>query len=262
MGELDDLLDEWGQSKTPPVDGAFVNRLDVSLREQMSADDERRGAFGWLFRPGVFVVAAAVVVVGLVIGLGQRDGSEVGVADSQIPSTSPPTTSGSALSTASSSTTSTSASEVAPTTIATVPDDGTRQTPESTTTSTPSTTTSPPTTASTTTTTTSEAIATTVPSTPDPEVAPLPIPNVAAQQNGRQLTVGWRVDITGVDVSGWVLLATVDGNTETLASSRDATTRQIVATITDANALYRIEGRSADGSVVFDSGEIAVNPDE
>lgn len=64
--ELNDRLNSWGKTSTPPVDGAFANRLEADLRVS-TAPAAKRPGFGWLLRPGVLVAAAVAIVGGIFV---------------------------------------------------------------------------------------------------------------------------------------------------------------------------------------------------
>ena len=63
--DLNERLRAWGNEPTPPIDGAFANRLEVDLRVRATNPDRRRPWFSLLLRPS-FVAAALLVVAGVV----------------------------------------------------------------------------------------------------------------------------------------------------------------------------------------------------
>ena len=76
--DLQRRLDEWGTSATPPVDGAFANRLEADLR--MSATEGGAATRPWwtmLLRPSF--VAVALLVVGGIAGTLLLDSEADGV---------------------------------------------------------------------------------------------------------------------------------------------------------------------------------------
>jgi len=73
------------------------------------------------------------------------------------------------------------------------------------------------------------------------------------------LTVRWQADLAGTDVAGWVLLTISDDTTEVVEVSRDPATRELATSITDLDAIYRVEGRSSAGDVIFVSFEFAAD---
>lgn len=275
MASGDDLerrLDEWGESATPPVDGAFANRLEVSLRQEMIAEpvSVRGGWLGQLLRPGVVVVAAAVMIAGF--ALASRPSGDGGLADDAVPLPETTTTDEPAT------TTSAALSDVAPTTVPAVTD----VLPVPTTTAEqigdPTSSSSPPRTGTTLPPGVTRApsgptlpprppepgldpddLTTTIPG-PTTTIAPGTITELSAVRDGRQLTVSWRFDLAVVDVTGWVLRRESDG--EVLELSRDPATRRFVTPISDVDGAYRLQGLDADGDVVVDSGVVLFNPDE
>lgn len=259
MGDdLEEELSEWGRSETPPADGAFANRLETSLRREML--EPAAAGRGWsavFFRPGVVVMAIAVMIFGFAFLSGAVD--DVGVAEGS--TTTLPTPRTSVIDLTTTSTGPNVAPDVPPITGTSIvePDVSVSTTAPA---EAPSTTDGAPTDQTT-------IAPTTVPVTTDPPIttipnsattiAPAPISDLSAERDGRQLVISWRVDTARSDVAGWVLLRETDR--EPLEISRDPATRRFVTTITDVDVDYRIEGRNADGGVVFDSGVILFSRD-
>lgn len=261
---LDDDLTTWGQSNTPPVDGAFANRLEASLRSDMiagSAPSQRRW-FEWVFRPGVVVLAVAALLFGFAFVAGSTDDADL--ADGAGPTMPAPTTvpgdprtttttgpdevndapplTGTMMTTSPvAPSSSDQPDEPAPETTAPapLPDDATTAAPTDET-------------------TIPDDVTTTI-----PPIAPL---ELVLRLDGRQVNASWtfgRAD--AASISGWVLLATADGagqrDGEIVASSRDVSIRQLTATVTDLSTTYRIEGRSADGTVIASSDDVQLSRD-
>lgn len=256
--QLDDDLENWGKTPTPRVDGAFANRLEASLRTQM-LDDGGRTTRGWssfVFRPAFVVLAIAAVVVGLAFiprgddEVGLAEGDESTTTTTVVPTTSadprdldPPVTTLASVP---------PATDVAPSTETTEPD--------------PLTTTQPPETTeapSSTETDRTTVPATTVPATIAPSTT-IPADSAVALEvlrDGRRVTATWTVRGDIDTVVGWVLIATVDGDGDLVASSRDRTIRTLSVQVSDLSQTFRIEGRDSEGSTIVSSDEVSLSRD-
>lgn len=265
--DLEDELDEWGRSETPSVDGAFANRLETSLRREM-LDRSSREEQGWLgaaFRPGVVVMAIAVLVFGLAfVSRGSDDG---GLADGDAPVPNPTTI---AVETTSSPSTDTPGSTEEPTSPSTSGDVQPNVTTDEMTTTVPPETTddgsaptvSDQTTIPRTTVPFTEPATTEPPTTVDATtIPPSSRIDVIARRNGRQVTASWTLDGDVGSIVGWVLIASIEGDGDMIAISRDAATRRLTGQLTDLEQTIRVEGRDRSGAVVISSEEIALSRD-
>ncbi len=250
--DLDHELDEWGRSKTPPVDGAFANRLEASLRREMldRSSGPNRGWAGVVFRPGVVVMAIAVLLFG--VAFVSRASDDAGVADGT--ETTVPTT----------ATLPSTTTIVAQTTVTTAAPKQESDPPRTVIVPTPTVepgspgpeqTTVPPTTVPPTT-----VPPTTVPPTTGETTTPAaPIIDLTIERDGRQVTASWVFERETDRIVGWVLIASLDGEENLIADSRDVTTRILTGRVTDLEQTFRVEGRSRDGAAVVTSDEVTVN---
>lgn len=276
--DLDDELAEWGRSLTPPVDGAFANRLETSLRSDMldASSNARAGWAGWaaiVFRPGVVVMAIALLIFGFAFVSGDSD--DGGFADDGAPLLEPTTTAGPG-----------STNSITPTTagipVPTIPADAL----DSTVTNPPSTgtvvqpevtdptqtdrsivpqTISPPTTSP------RDSDATTIPETTIPRQDTISStttwpPGLLVIEGtvsaiGQRIVVEWTVAGEISPISGWTIQRTVGDRTAVAATIRDPQTRTVSIVATDRLTTYRIEARSEDGVILGASEELSLSPD-
>jgi hypothetical protein len=261
--DLDEQLTRWGSSTPPRADGAFANRLETSLRQEIvaGADPSRNRIGSLLFRPGVVVLGIAVLLFGFAL-VSRSGDDEARVADG---APNEPTIS----STTDEGAPETSRPEVPGPTVTTQRPD---EDPNSLTTELlvdPPETTVPPTSPVTseqpTDQTTIPAAETTVPVTdsttpttdaPRPEV----VATLGTPADG-QVAVRWRVGGDTSGVTGWVVVRTIGDSRQTAATVRDATVRRAVVDVVDRDALFRVEGRSADGDLLVQSDDVSINRD-
>lgn len=236
---LEGRLDEWGESPTPPVDGAFANRLEASLRQEMI--NEPAGSAGWsalLFRPSVIVVGLAVVIIGF--ALAARSSDDVGLADgveSTIPI--PPTT-------------------MDERTTTTSTPDGSLVVPPITTDELPSTTTDQTTIPRSTAPQTTDAAPTTTGDATT--IQPVSIIDLTVERDGRQVVASWTLRREVDSIVGWVLIASIGGDGDLIASSRDPATRTLTGRLANIDQTLRVEGRDSRGVAIVSSEEVPVSP--
>lgn len=261
--DLDEQLTQWGSSTPPRVDGAFANRLETSLRQQIveGAVGADRGWLGVVFRPGVVVMAIAVLIFGFAFI--SRASDDVGVADG---APNEPTIS----STSKEGAPETSRSEIPGPTVTTQRPDEESSSPTTGDAADPPETsvpeTLPVTSEQPTDQTTIPAAETTVPvtdSTTPTTAAPLPevVATLGTPADG-QIAVRWRVGGDTSDVTGWVVVRTIGDSRQTAATVREATARRVVVDVVNRDALFRVEGRSAGGDLVVQSDDVSINRDE
>ena len=262
--DLEEQLTRWGASTPQGVDGAFANRLESSLRQEIvdGVDPSRNRIGSLLFRPGVVVLGIAVLLFGFALVSRSTD-DEARVADG---GPNEATISSTTLEDAPG----TSRPEAPGRTVTT---EGRTEDPSSPTTEQPAdppeTTvpqTSPATSERPTDQTTIPAVETTVPVTdsttpttdaPPPEV----VATLGTPANG-QIAVMWRVSGDTSDVAGWVVVRTIGDSRQTAATVREATARRVVVDVVDRDALFWVEGRSAGGEFVVQSDGVSINRDE
>ncbi|MDW3177755.1 MAG: hypothetical protein R8J94_10230 [Acidimicrobiia bacterium] len=274
--DLDDDLAEWGRSATPPVDGAFANRLETSLRSTML--DRTADGAGWaatIFRPGVVVMAIALLIFGFAFVSGDSD--EPGFADDGTPLDESSTT---VDPDASDTIAPTVLDEPSATTLPEGPDDppqtdapgpGTIVQPEVTdrqetdqTTVPPGST--PPTTRP------ADRDATTAPETTTPRQDTISSTTTwppgllviegTVTADGRRIILEWTVAGETSPISGWVIQRTVGERTAAAATLRDPESRTVSIVATDRQETYRIEARAEEGVVLGASDELSLSPDE
>ena len=258
--DLEDELGEWARLDTPPVDGAFANRLETSLRHQM-LDEPARAARPWLgavLRPGVVVMAIVVLVLGFAYA--SRGAGDAGLADGSDTTQPIPTTSVIDLLTTTTTTqglvlkepplTGTTIVDFAEPSGTTVP----AQAPS---------TTQGTFTDQTTLTSTTVPVTTGPPTTDERTIPPLRPFELSIQRDGRQVVVTWAFERADVDsIVGWVLIASVNGDGDIVASSRDVATRTLTGPLTDLDQSFRVEGVTREGRVVVTSNEVQVSRGE
>ncbi len=251
MGDdLEEELSEWGRSETPPVEGAFANRLETSLRREM-LDRSAVASRGWsavFFRPGVVVMAIAVLIFGFAFV--SRAADEVGVADGN--STVPiPTTV--VVATTSSQSTQAPGSTRDPIPPSTDKD----VQPQVTTTAS-----LPPNTTAETAPTVSDQTTIPRPTVPATTIPPEATIDLAVRRDGRRVTASWTASGETDSIVGWVLIASIDGDGDLVATSREAETRSLSGPLTDLGQTFRVEGRDRGGVVVVMSEEVALSRGE
>jgi hypothetical protein len=239
--ELDDELSAWGRSSTPPIDGAFANRLETSLRSEIVAGEPVRGRWGLaaVMRPSVLVLGAMIAIGAAVYLSADADDEGLDFAGST-PTTPIDATPVDPVDTQ----TTTAPTSQAPTTVAstTAPDStGSTSAPTTTTPTTPAP-------------TTSAASTSAVPT--DVVVA------LSVRADGRQLIASWTLRGDEATIAGWVLVRSIDDRSTVVATSRDVDIRTFTVPVTDRAHTIRVEGRSAGGGVVVASDDVPVNPGE
>lgn len=257
--DLDEQLTQWGSSTPPRVDGAFANRLETSLRQEIvdGTDPSRNRIGSLLFRPGVVVLGIAVLLFGFAL-VSRSGDDEARVADG---APNEPTIS----STTNEDAPGTSRPELPGPTVTTQRPDEDSSSPTTEPVVDPPETTVPQTSPATSDQATVTAVETTVPVTdsttpttdaPPPEV----FATLGAPADG-QIVVRWRVGGDASDVTGWVVVRTIGDSRQTAATVREATARRAVVDVVDRDALFRVEGRSAGGDLVVQSDDVSINRD-
>jgi len=266
--DLHEQLTQWGASTPPRVDGAFANRIESSLRQEIvdGVDPSRNRIGSLLFRPGVVVLGIAVLLFGFALVSRSTD-DEAQVADAgpneatissttleDAPETSRPEVPGPTV------TPEGPTEDLSSPTTGQTADPPETTVPQTTVLQTGSTTSEQPTDQ-----TTIPAAGTTVPVTdsttpttdaPRPEV----VATLGTPANG-QIAVTWRVGGDTSDVAGWVVVRTIGDSRQTAATVREATARRVVVDVVNRDALFRVEGRSAGGELVVQSDDVSISRD-
>jgi hypothetical protein len=261
--DLDEQLTQWGASTPPRLDGAFANRLESSLRQEIvhGVDPSRNRIGSLLFRPSVVVLGIAILLFGFALVSRSTD-DEARVADGgpneatigsttleDAPGTSRPLVPGPTVTTEGSTDdpSSPTTGQVADPPETTVPQIGSTTSEHSTDQ------------------TTIPAVETTVPvtdsTTPATDAPPLEVVATLGTLASGQIAVTWRVGGDTSDVSGWVVVRTIGDSRQTAATLREAGARRAVVDVVNRDALFRVEGRSAGGELLVQSDDVSINRD-